>query len=153
MEAETNSSIVKKRADVDEKQNELDIAEKELEEKNVSISDAVEQKNKAEQALEEQEAELSVLQRELAAQIKKMLQQLQIEVDKKQAAYDEIKAMIMQLLHAQADYNQKQQEEVTAKTEYKKPKYSEYTGSSSGRCERHSGRSPVKGRKGKGIVL
>ena len=43
----------------------------------------------------------------------------QIEVDKKQAAYDEIKAMIMQLLHAQADYNQKQQEEVTAKTEYK----------------------------------
>lgn len=110
LEAETNSSIVKKRADVDEKQNALDIAEKELEEKNVSISDAVEQKNKAEQALEEQEAELSVLQRELAAQI---------EVDKKQAAYDEIKAMIMQLLHAQADYNQKQQEEVTAKTEYK----------------------------------
>ena len=46
----------------------------------------------------------------------------QIEVDKKQAAYDEIKAMIMQLLHAQADYNQKQQEEVTAKTEYKMPK-------------------------------
>lgn len=43
----------------------------------------------------------------------------QIEVDKKQAAYAEIKAMIMQLLHAQADYNQKQQEEVTAKTEYK----------------------------------
>lgn len=40
-------------------------------------------------------------------------------MDKKQAAYDEIKAMIMQLLHAQADYNQKQQEEVTAKTEYK----------------------------------
>lgn len=28
----------------------------------------------------------------------------------------------MQLLHAQADYNQKQQEEVTAKTEYKMPK-------------------------------
>ena len=91
LEAETNSSIVKKRADVDEKQNALDIAEKELEEKNVSISDAVEQKNKA----------------------------AQIEVDKKQAAYDEIKAMIMQLLHAQADYNQKQQEEVMAKTEYK----------------------------------
>lgn len=44
----------------------------------------------------------------------------QIEVDKKQAAYDEIKAMIMQLhFNAQADYNQKQQEEVTAKTEYK----------------------------------
>ena len=105
LEAETNSSIVKKRADVDEKQNALDIAEKELEEKNVSISDAVEQKNKAEQALEEQETE------DAAA--------AQIEVDKKQAAYDEIKAMIMQLLHAQADYNQKQQEEVTAKTEYK----------------------------------
>lgn len=152
LEAETNSSIVKKRADVDEKQNALDIAEKELEEKNVSISDAVEQKNKAEQALEEQEAELSVLQRELAAQTEDAAA-AQIEVDKKQAAYDEIKAMIMQLLHAQADYNQKQQEEVTAKTEYKSPKYSEYTGSSSGRCERHSGRSPVKGRKGKGIVL
>ena len=105
LEAETNSSIVKKRADVDEKQNALDIAEKELEEKNVSISDAVEQKNKAEQALEEQETE------DAAA--------AQIEVDKKQAAYNEIKAMIMQLLHAQADYNQKQQEEVTAKTEYK----------------------------------
>ena len=105
LEAETNSSIVKKRADVDEKQNALDIAEKELEEKNVSISDAVEQKNKAEQALEEQETE------DAAA--------AQIEVDKKQAAYDEIKAMIMQLLHAQADYNQKQQEEVMAKTEYK----------------------------------
>ena len=105
LEAETNSSIVKKRADVDEKQNALDIAEKELEEKNVSISDAVEQKNKTEQALEEQETE------DAAA--------AQIEVDKKQAAYDEIKAMIMQLLHAQADYNQKQQEEVTAKTEYK----------------------------------
>lgn len=105
LEAETNSSIVKKRADVDEKQNVLDIAEKELEEKNVSISDAVEQKNKAEQALEEQETE------DAAA--------AQIEVDKKQAAYDEIKAMIMQLLRAQAGYNQKQQEEVTAKTEYK----------------------------------
>ena len=119
LEAETNSSIVKKRADVDEKQNELDIAEKELEEKNVSISDAVEQKNKAEQALEGQEAELlSVLQRELAAQTEDAAA-AQIEVDKKQAAYDEIKAMIMQLLHAQADYNQKQQEEVTAKTEYK----------------------------------
>lgn len=118
LEAETNSSIVKKRADVDEKQNALDIAEKELEEKNVSISDAVEQKNKAEQALEEQEAELSVLQRELAAQTEDAAA-AQIEVDKKQAAYDEIKAMIMQLLHAQADYNQKQQEEVTAKTEYK----------------------------------
>ena len=113
LEAETNSSIVKKRADVDEKQNALDIAEKELEEKNVSISDAVEQKNKA-----EQEAELSVLQRELAAQTEDAAA-AQIEVDKKQAAYDEIKAMIMQLLHAQADYNQKQQEEVTAKTEYK----------------------------------
>lgn len=118
LEAETNSSIVKKRADVDEKQNALDIAEKELEEKNVSISDAVEQKNKAEQALEEQEAELSVLQRELAAQTEDAAA-AQIEVDKKQAAYDEIKAMIMQLLHAQADYNQKQQEEVMAKTEYK----------------------------------
>ena len=118
LEAETNSSIVKKRADVDEKQNALDIAEKELEEKNVSISDAVEQKNKAEQALEEQEAELSVLQRELAAQTEDAAA-AQIEVDKKQAAYDEIKAMIMQLLRAQADYNQKQQEEVTAKTEYK----------------------------------
>ena len=118
LEAETNSSIVKKRADVDEKQNALDIAEKELEEKNVSISDAVEQKNKAEQALEEQEAELSVLQRELAAQTEDAAT-AQIEVDKKQAAYDEIKAMIMQLLRAQADYNQKQQEEVTAKTEYK----------------------------------
>ena len=118
LEAETNSSIVKKRADVDEKQNALDIAEKELEEKNESISDAVEQKNKAEQALEEQEAELSVLQRELAAQTEDAAA-AQIEVDKKQAAYDEIKAMIMQLLHAQADYNQKQQEEVTAKTEYK----------------------------------
>lgn len=118
LEAEINSSIVKKRADVDEKQNALDIAEKELEEKNVSISDAVEQKNKAEQALEEQEAELSVLQRELAAQTEDVAA-AQIEVDKKQAAYDEIKAMIMQLLHAQADYNQKQQEEVTAKTEYK----------------------------------
>ena len=100
------------------KENALDIAEKELEEKNVSISDAVEQKNKAEQALEEQEAELSVLQRELAAQTEDAAA-AQIEVDKKQAAYDEIKAMIMQLLHAQADYNQKQQEEVTAKTEYK----------------------------------
>ena len=33
LEAETNSSIVKKRADVDEKQNALDIAEKELEER------------------------------------------------------------------------------------------------------------------------
>lgn len=87
------------------KENALDIAEKELEEKNVSISDAVEQKNKAEQALEEQETE------DAAA--------AQIEVDKKQAAYDEIKAMIMQLLRAQAGYNQKQQEEVTAKTEYK----------------------------------
>lgn len=118
LEAETNSSIVKKRADVDEKQNALDIAEKELEEKNVSISDAVEQKNKAEQALEEQETELSVLQRELAAQTEDAAA-AQIEVDKKQAAYDEIKAMIMQLLRAQADYNQKQQEEVTAKTEYK----------------------------------
>ena len=118
LEAETNSSIVKKRADVDEKQNALDIAEKELEEKNVSISDAVEQKNKAEQALEEQEAELSVLQRELAAQTEDAAA-AQIEVDKKQAAYDEIKAMIMQLLRAQADYNQKKQEEVTAKTEYK----------------------------------
>ena len=118
LEAETNSSIVKKRADVDEKQNTLDIAEKELEEKNVSISDAVEQKNKAEQALEEQEAELSVLQRELAAQTEDAAA-AQIEVDKKQAAYDEIKAMIMQLLRALADYNQKQQEEVTAKTEYK----------------------------------
>ena len=84
----------------------------------MSISDAVEQKNKAEQALEEQEAELSVLQRELAAQTEDAAA-AQIEVDKKQAAYDEIKAMIMQLLHAQADYNQKQQEEVTAKTEYK----------------------------------
>jgi len=115
LEAETNSSIVKKRADVDEKQNALDIAEKELEEKNVSISDAVEQKNKAKQALEEQEAELSVLQRELAAQTEDAAA-AQIEVDKKQAAYDEIKAMIMQLLHAQADYNQKQQEEVTANT-------------------------------------
>lgn len=100
------------------KENALDIAEKELEEKNVSISDAVEQKNKAKQALEEQEAELSVLQRELAAQTEDAAA-AQIEVDKKQAAYDEIKAMIMQLLHAQADYNQKQQEEVTAKTEYK----------------------------------
>lgn len=100
------------------KENALDIAEKELEEKNVSISDAVEQKNKAEQALEEQEAELSVLQRELAAQTEDAAA-AQIEVDKKQAAYDEIKAMIMQLLRAQADYNQKQQEEVTAKTEYK----------------------------------
>jgi len=90
------------------KENALDIAEKELEEKNVSISDAVEQKNKAEQALEEQEAELSVLQRELAAQTEDAAA-AQIEVDKKQAAYDEIKAMIMQLLHAQ----------VTAKTEYK----------------------------------
>ena len=100
------------------KENALDIAEKELEEKNVSISDAVEQKNKAEQALEEQEAELSVLQRELAAQTEDAAA-AQIEVDKKQAAYDEIKAMIMQLLRAQADYNQKQQEEVMAKTEYK----------------------------------
>ena len=100
------------------KENALDIAEKELEEKNVSISDAVEQKNKAEQALEEQETELSVLQRELAAQTEDAAA-AQIEVDKKQAAYDEIKAMIMQLLRAQADYNQKQQEEVTAKTEYK----------------------------------
>lgn len=90
--------------------------------------------------------------RELAAQTEDAAA-AQIEVDKKQAAYDEIKAMIMQLLHAQADYNQKQQEEVMAKTSIKCPKYSEYTGSSSGRCERHSGRSPVKGRKGKGIVL
>lgn len=73
---------------------------------------------KAEQALEEQEAELSVLQRELAAQTEDAAA-AQIEVDKKQAAYDEIKTMIMQLLRAQADYNQKQQEEVTAKTEYK----------------------------------
>lgn len=73
---------------------------------------------KAEQALEEQEAELSVLQRELAAQTEDAAA-AQIEVDKKQAAYDEIKAMIMQLLRALADYNQKQQEEVTAKTEYK----------------------------------
>ena len=87
----------------------------------MSISDAVEQKNKAEQALEEQEAELSVLQRELAAQTEDAAA-AQIEVDKKQAAYDEIKAMIMQLLRAQADYNQKQQEEVTAKTEYKNAK-------------------------------
>ena len=73
---------------------------------------------KAEQALEEQEAEVSVLQRELAAQTEDAAA-AQIEVDKKQAAYDEIKAMIMQLLRALADYNQKQQEEVTAKTEYK----------------------------------
>lgn len=102
------------------------ILQKRIRGENVSISDAVEQKNKAEQALEEQEAELSVLQRELAAQTEDAAA-AQIEVDKKQAAYDEIKAMIMQLLHAQADYNQKQQEEVMAKTEYKMPKYSEYT--------------------------
>ena len=88
-------------------------------EKMCPISDAVEQKKqKQKQALEEQEAELSVLQRELAAQTEDAAA-AQIEVDKKQAAYDEIKAMIMQLLRAQADYNQKQQEEVTAKTEYK----------------------------------
>ena len=73
------------------------------------------------QALEEQEAELSVLQRELAAQTEDAAA-AQIEVDKKQAAYDEIKAMIMQLLRAQADYNQKQQEEVTAKRSIKMPK-------------------------------